>query len=161
MTQRNLIFSFIQDNPNLRPIEIAKILDIPAPSVRRAIFHLRKELALSLPNKQFTVEAIIDDLDNWKRYIINAVMYCSSKPKTIRATTWSSQDFDSSGIKDLMNDMLIDIYAEYSGVCSDIQYYDAGLDITNVSEPNEDYIYPNILVGDLVKTSKRGLSKWQ
>jgi DNA-binding Lrp family transcriptional regulator len=49
LTQQTEIFSFLLKNPNARPIEISKKLKIPAPSVRRAIFTLRKEKILSKP----------------------------------------------------------------------------------------------------------------
>jgi predicted transport protein len=49
LTQQTDIFSFLLKNPNARPIEISKKLKIPAPSVRRAIFTLRKEKILSKP----------------------------------------------------------------------------------------------------------------
>ena len=49
MTQKDLIFSFLLKNPNARPIEISKALKIPGPSVRRAIFNLRKQKILSRP----------------------------------------------------------------------------------------------------------------
>ena len=49
MTQKDLIFTFLLKNPNARPVEIAKALKIPAPSVRRAIFNLRKAKVLSKP----------------------------------------------------------------------------------------------------------------
>jgi hypothetical protein len=48
-TQEDLIFSFLLKNPNARPIEISKTLNILGPSVRRAIFNLREEKILSRP----------------------------------------------------------------------------------------------------------------
>lgn len=156
MSQRNSIFSFILDNPNLRPKEIAEALGFPAPSVRRTLFQLRSEGALSKPKADFTVETIVETLDNWKKYIVNTVMYCSSKPKTQKAETWSSQEFSNSEIQDLIVDMELEIYAESSGVCSEIAY-SSGLEIQEVKKPNLDYIYPKILVNDRKKLSERDL----
>ena len=51
MTQKDLIFSFLLKNPNARPKDISKSLNILSPSVRRAIFQLRKEKILSNPVK--------------------------------------------------------------------------------------------------------------
>ncbi len=51
ITQSSKIFSFLIDNPNSRPMEIANKLKIPAPSVRRALTALRKNKIVTKPNK--------------------------------------------------------------------------------------------------------------
>lgn len=54
MTQKASIFTFLLKNPNVRPIDIALALDIKPPSVRRALFELRKLMIVSKPRKDQT-----------------------------------------------------------------------------------------------------------
>ena len=160
MTQLNTIFSFLLKNPNLRPKEIAEKLGIPAPSVRRVLHTLRVKNAVSKPKKDFTVAPIVESLEQWKKYTVNVVMYCSSKPTTKKATTWSNQNFHNSEIVTLMNDMLQEIFLDSVTECSEI-HYNSGLDIQNVKSPNEKYIYTDILVGESKIISKRSLESWK
>lgn len=173
MTQKADIFSFLLKNPNLRPIEIAKSLGFPAPSVRRVLHTLRQSNIVSLPKKDFTSrilstrqagdfnvkiqQAKIEPVIIKKKYILNTVMYCSSKPKTMKATTYSDKVFTNRDIMNLMNSMIEKISEETINDCSEIAY-DSGLDITDVkSMPFE---FPEIRTGILIQISKVALENF-
>ena len=96
-------------------------------------------------------EELEEEIGDKKKYILNTVLYCSSKPKTIRAITYSDTDFDNSELLELMENMSFEIMDMTNNDCSDIAY-DSGLDITVVnSMPFE---YPEIEVSGLSKISK-------
>ena len=52
MTQESRIFSYLINNPNKKPSQIAEVLGIPNPSVRRALFGLRKKGLITKPIKK-------------------------------------------------------------------------------------------------------------
>ena len=96
-------------------------------------------------------EELEEEIGDKKKYILNTVLYCSSKPKTMKAITYSDRIFDNTEILELESDMAFEIMDETNNDCSDIAY-DSGLDITIVkSMPFE---YPEIRTDNLTKISK-------
>ena len=175
MTQKTQIFSYLVKNPNSKPAKVAKALGFPQPSVRRIFHTLRNENILTKPIKEKTAkikqniesklfeekiklekviefeEEIEEEIGDKKKYILNTVLYCSSKPKTMKAITYSDRIFDNTEILELESDMAFEIMDETNNDCSDIAY-DSGLDITIVkSMPFE---YPEIRTDNLTKISK-------
>ncbi len=54
MSQETQIFTFLLNNPNVKPKEIADALGFPRPSVRRVLFTFRKKMIVSKPRKNLT-----------------------------------------------------------------------------------------------------------
>ena len=66
MTQATKIFSFLLKNPLTRPFEIAKKLNFPQASVRRALFNLRQKNIVSKPRKDFTASIKLHTIETIK-----------------------------------------------------------------------------------------------